>query len=367
MSLTDIILSFKDEKLPLIAPLEVELYIKDKTPEEIQKELLSGECQSMDLMGEIIREQNLEFLIFKAATGYEAQEEITRNGSNNKKGYFSFVKLVNLLTGKKNTVAETGKYFRNLAKENDMQILTNVSRLYVENFNVEYVRSTPADSLREITPIFSKPVKRPQNYAPFLKELHKKVIEDKILQYELLKKWIDIETDDQITYAGTKDIPGYCQLKSLCAFFTGRVMTEKETGRYFKWLVRTKGGTFKTRNLTDIIMGFAEHISPHYAVKAVREYTSTLIPELVCRELPLHLTKEREELSKKIRKLKLEFIIFKAATGYEGVEDIKLMGSANKLGYNSYTALAHLLSGKKKSIPKTGRYFKDLAKKYKMP
>lgn len=367
MNLIDIIPNLQGEELSELAFLEVKLCINDRTSAELRAELPSRSSETTNLVGEIIRKHNLEFLIFKAITGYEAQEEITKQGSKDKPAYSFYINLAYLLSGQEMTLGQVKKYFRNLAEKNNMPLLTEASRLYIENFNVEYIRQTSADSLKERIPIFSKPVKKPENYAPFLKELHKKVKEDKILQYELLKRWMGIETEEQITYVGDGDVPGYCQLKSLRAFFTGSVMTEEETGRNFKWLIRTKGGTVKTKNLTDIILGFGSDIKPNYAGEVVREYTSSMTPEEVRSELPLHLTKERQELSQKIRDLKLEFIIFKAATGYEAVEDIKQRGTANKLGYSSFTALAHLLSGMKKNITETCKYFLYLAKKYKMP
>lgn len=364
MNFIDLILNLQNQE-SMLARFDAELYVNDKTSAELRAELPYRSSETSNLVGEIIRKHSLEFLVFKAVTDYEAQEEVTV-GSKDKLGYSSYI-LARLLSGRKMMDGQIRRYFLDLAKNNKMQVLTEASRSYVENFNVEYVLQTSADSLKERIPIFSKPVKRPENYAPFLRELHKKVREDKVLQYEMLKKWAGIEREDQITYAGTKDIPGYDQLKSLCAFFTGRVMTEKETGRYFKWLVRTKGGTVKTKNLTDIIMGFGDNIECSYAAKLVSEYISSMTPEEVRKELSLNLTKEKQELSQKIRELRLEFIIFKAATGYEAVEDINKSGTAYKKGYSSFTALAHLLSGMKKNIPETGEYFRCLAKKYGMP
>ncbi len=364
MHLTDLILNSQNQA-SILVHVDVELYVHNKTIAEIREEFPPQSPTIRKIVGPIIRKQNLEFLLFKAVAGYEAQEEI-RVGSKKELGYSSYI-LARLLSGRKMPPERIRRYFLDLSRNNDMQVLTEASRSYIENFDVKYIRNTPADELRLRIPIFAKPVKKPEDYTLFLKELHKKVKEDKVLQYEVLKKWMGIESEDQISYAGTKDIPGYSCLKSLCAFFTRRIMTDKETGRYLKWLMRTKGGRIKTESLTDIIMGFEKGVKPTYVARVVREYTSSMTPEEVRRDLPLHLPKERDELSRKIRKLKLQYIVFKACTGYEFIEDIKQNGTADKKGYSSFTALAYLLSGSKKGVVRTGKYFRYLAKKNGMP
>jgi len=366
MSLIELILGLEKEQRLIAVFVEVRSYLQRETSVDLRAEIPPRYSKQSTRAGEIIRRNNLEYIIFKAVSGYEAQEEITKHGTDGKPGYKDFKDLAYLLSGKTMTAGQIGKYFLELAGKNDMPELTEASRAYISGFDREYVRNIPADVLKGRVPIFAKPVKKPQNYAAFLRDLHKKVKEDRVLQYEILKKWTGIEREDQVTYSGTELIPGYSQLKSLAAFFTGNAMEEKEAGEYFRCLVRTKGSAIKTRNLTEVIMGFDKSTKPSYAAEVVMEYISSMTSGQVRKELP-RLHGEKIECSKKIRALKLQYVIFLACTGYKTQSDITQAGNAHKPGYSSLTALASILSGTRKDVTETGKYFRYLARENGMP
>ncbi len=357
MGLTEIILDAQQSP-------EILEYLESNYCWDLRKEIPPKKSERSRRAGEIIRKFGLEFMVFMAVTDYKAQEEITSKGTDAKPGCADYVDLAYLLSGRVMTSGEIRAYFLELAIKNDIPELTEESRRYIGGFDIEYVKEVPVETLKERVPIFRKPVKKPENYGPFLKELHKKVKKDKVLQYEMLKKWAG--TDKHLTYAGSESILGYSKLKSLAAFFTGEVMNDRDAGRYLNWLLRTKGGIVKTENLSEIIMGFKNTDKASYAAKAVNKHTRSLSPEEVRSELPLHNHGRLVELSKKILRFKLGYILFLAATGYEKQREITQRGG-DKPGYNSLTALAHLLSGEKKDIIQTGRYFKELAVKNEMP
>jgi hypothetical protein len=101
------------------------------------------------------------------------------------------------------SVTKAGNYFRRLAKRFGMPKITRQHRDYIENFDADYVRNTPAEDLdREIgitggVSIFvSGPRANSSSY--FLRELSLKVRKDKQLQAELSRK---LEQDSMVGLA----------------------------------------------------------------------------------------------------------------------------------------------------------------------
>lgn len=362
MSLTELVLSLELEDRPLVASIKVLKYPEDSGSEDLERELPKRHTKESTLFGEIARRLNLEYIIFHGVTDYEAVEEITRQGMNGKHGYLHYQYLACLLSGRKLSGKAVKDYFINLVKEDNMPQLAERNKRYVDAFDIEYVKGTTKKELRARIPLFQKPVRKPDKYNPFLKALHQKVKGNKPLQYEFLKKWTGIGTEDQLTYRGTEEIAGYSKLKSMAAFFTGKVMGEEETGKYLKGLLRTKGQKIDKKGITDIIMAFKDDIRHIYAARTiVSKYAALRTSEQVREELLLHLTGRMKQVSQKIRKLGLQFIIFQAATGYETQNDIRQKGTNRMPGYSSLTALGHLLTGKTLGVTGTGRYFRELA------
>tara|TARA_Y100000294_G_scaffold139434_1_gene132943 strand:- start:434 stop:1177 length:744 start_codon:yes stop_codon:yes gene_type:complete len=227
-----------DNETPLEAAREsLAEYVKDMTPEEVRDGLpLSRNWYETEWkLHHIVDRLKLQYPIFQAATGITALEQITLRGEGDIKGYQSLAGLAAFLSGKTCTKAQAREYFRELAKENKMPILTKVHQNYVDEFSIKYIMKTGTNKLKDEIPIGKNTIfENDPRYSHFLHELSKKISQNREMQYEFFKKWTGITALEQITPKGEGDIKGYESLTGLAAFLSGEKKKQAQAGEYFR-------------------------------------------------------------------------------------------------------------------------------------
>jgi len=193
MGLVDIIESSSDSATKKEVSDAVMEYAADKTPQGIRKELAQrGKPRRM--LSRKIKIFSLEFLLFQLATGIGAAEQIRFNSNGKTPGYNSLRNLAYTLSGKpKKTATQAGKYFRRLAEENHMPLLTKEHRRYIARFDAGYVRRTDSKKLRKEIPLGRGVSINPRSniYSPFLHEISRKLRRDRELKREFYRKMKD--------------------------------------------------------------------------------------------------------------------------------------------------------------------------------
>jgi len=127
----------------------LESYAASGVPKKIRKKL-GVRAGNQKRLSRKIRKLGIEMLVFQLATGIEALEQVTFSGDGTVPGYNSLRNLAFTLSGKpKRTATQAGDYFRQLAEESRLPLLTRKHRIYVEKLTPEYARKTPAKALRK--------------------------------------------------------------------------------------------------------------------------------------------------------------------------------------------------------------------------
>jgi len=212
-------------------------YAASGTAKRIFKELPTRSSFERTAVAKKIKKLDLGLLIFRLATGIEAQEQITAFSaeSDNVPGYQSYKSLAYLLCGgktaynpkKKGTEnTQAAEYIKQFVKRKGMPLLTVNHRDYAKGFNLKYVRKSSGKELRKNVTIGA-------GYhignRPFLKELSKKLSKNEKMQYEFFRKWAGIKRVSDID-AGS--------LTGLAAVMTGHTMSVSKTRKYLPRLAR---------------------------------------------------------------------------------------------------------------------------------
>lgn len=224
-------------------------YIKDAktTREKLHREIAINQAFSFnpektqyslfldELSRKISQDAELQFELFKKWTGITSQEQITTKSWGNVLGLETTTGLATFFTRKRKTTKGKGDFFRKLAKEHNMPLLTQEHQGYIVNFSVEYIKQTQRDKLLDEIMIGRSVSLDPnkKTYSPFLHELSRKISQDDELQFELFKKLTGITSQEQITAKGVGGLQGYTSLVFMASLLTGDIIGFKRTREYF--------------------------------------------------------------------------------------------------------------------------------------
>lgn len=372
MTIANIINGLQEGVTNKVAQEAVENYAKSRSNTAILEELKVVKGKSRKTLSDNIQRYNLEFLLFKLATGITAQEQITQNGTNKTLGCNSLIVLAHILYGEPLKKDEIGVYFRLLSKQNNLPLLTEEHQQYIDKFDLEHVLSTPLKQLKqEITiGMGHSPIPDTPSYSPFLYEFSKKISGDKRLQYELFKKWTGITAQEQITQSGYKKIPGAMSLRGITSLLTGENMRQQDVKKILMIIAKQNNMPLLTEEHGEYIKNF----NLEYVIKTSRK---NLIKEL---QIGKHLSTNpsfykhsqyspfMHQIFRKVTQDKgLEYELFKKIIGITAQEQIIQHGYRGLYYIPYLPSIITRLTGKQLKKTNVRKFLKKLANKYNMP
>ncbi|MFC1691271.1 hypothetical protein ACFL0W_03755 [Nanoarchaeota archaeon] len=371
MSLVSIINGFSQNISPEDAAAAVESYAFVNERDSIKDELTRLRISEKQELSRKIGKLGLELLVFKIASGIEAQEQIRQERRDGLPGYQQLVGIASALAGRKLTRTETGNYLKQLAKENNLPVLTEENQRYVDNFSVEYVMAASQEQiLEEIAFPRGVSLLNPKavNFSHFLNELSKKISQDERVQFELLKKYTGLEAKEQLSKNDGEVTINYSKLAGLFSLLSGKqAKSDTQVYDYLKNITNK----FDLPLLTQNHIKFIESFDVDYVIRTTKEELENEIP--INRNFSLEPGNKMyvpfiSELSKKISQdRQLQYELFKNLTGIEAQEQITVVDQENTLGTHHLHPVARLLSGQTIRDKKAHDYFSNLAKENDMP
>ncbi len=188
----------------------------------------------------ISSDPRLQWEVFSKITGITSRDEIGKASALLHSHHRS---IATIITGGKHKLNGDITYFRNLARQNRVPIISRARREYIQNFSVRYVQQTPREVLIHDLDVTGHSVyPGSYQYSPFLRILSRKIQGNRDLQRELLRKWSGATTAESLRSEDCNGVLGYTKLRGLENLLRGKGTTSPERGIFFKSLL---GGAHK--------------------------------------------------------------------------------------------------------------------------
>lgn len=371
-SLVDIILQYA-KAVPSDIVQAIELYSHGKVPAEVMRGIPLRTARRWAKAREVVVQKGLEKAVFQAATGIFAREQLTKRGIGSVLGYPQMISLATFLSGETKTAGETRGFLADFMTSAGFPLLTKEHQVYVDNFNASFVAAKSKDVLQAEIPLSQPFSLNPDvnTYSPFLHELSMRISRDHALQYALFQKWTGIGAQEQIVAKGANGSFGYNHFKALASLLQGQKSeTDKEVGKYFKFLARDAGMPVLTLEHEEYIYQFDDSY-------IARTPATQLKQELLISKKAVSLDPESKMHSPFVAALagkisadpQLQIALFRKLTGIEAQEQLVYKGDEDDVPrFSQLHSLATLLSGsRKETVSDVGQFLRDWAKSASLP
>ena len=214
-------------------------YVESRSREQLMEELPPKNASTnpafpkkysplLDELSKKVRaDPQLAIALMKQYTGWEAQEDIKQYPDEGKQGYVGQARLATILRGSSKSDTDNKPFFKKLAQEGGMPILTEEHQEYVDTLTVESVRRKERATLVEELGwrhVFTSA--HANRLDLFQDALAKKISADRLLAYEIMCKFTGWESLDDIVHINRGDKKGYVRVGGLLALLSNEYLTQ---------------------------------------------------------------------------------------------------------------------------------------------
>ncbi len=214
-------------------------YVKSRTREQLMEELPPKNASTnpafpkkysefLDVLSQKVRrDKELSLALMKQYTGWEAQEDIKQCPHDGKQGYENQARLATILRGSSHSDQENKPFFKKLAREGGMPLITKEHQAYVDSLTIESVRAKDRDTLvKELGWRHVYVSTHANRLDLFHDALAKKISADRLLAYEILCKMTGWKSLNDIKPQKHGEKQGYLRVGGLFSLLSGKYFTQ---------------------------------------------------------------------------------------------------------------------------------------------